>query len=355
MNLDFDPKKNYYDILWVSEDASEDEIKKAYRKNAMKYHPDRNKGDAKAEEKFKEINEANEVLSDSQKKAQYNAYRNGWGGFWGFWWGDFGGFGGAQFGGGVDLWDLIGWIFGWWSRRWGPRQGEDLILQLNISFEDAYHGLTKKVSYTRKVKAEWVEEVTCEQCGGAWAVAQQVRTPFGVMQSQWTCPTCEWAGKEYTKDWVKISGGWVESSTQDLEVTVPGGIKSWSRIRYQSMWNAWLHGGPDGDLYIKIVVKWSDKRKRDGDNLLVSADITLFDAVLWGEVEVPHPDGTIKVKVPKWLQVGEYIRVSNKGFWEKWLLKGKGDMIVHPHIKVPKRLTKTQEKMWKELQKEKGR
>ena len=355
MNLDFDPKKNYYDILWVSEDADEAEIKKAYRKQAMKYHPDRNKWDASAEEKFKEINEANEVLSDANKKSQYNAYRNGGWGFWGMWGGDFWWFGGGQFGW-VDLWDLIWGMFGGWGRwrRW-PTRGDDLILQLTINFVDAFHGMTKKVSYSRSVEAEWVDKQTCDTCGGAGAVAQQVRTPFGVMQSQTTCPACQWAWTESFKDGVKISGSWLEESKQDIEVNIPAGIKSWSKIRYAGMWNAGTLWWPEGDLFIKIVVKSSDKRRRDGDNLVVTADINLFEAVLWGEIEVPHPDGNVKVKVPKWLQVWEYIRVSNKWFGEKSLLKWKGDMIVQPSIKIPKRLSKKQEKLWKELQKEKGK
>ncbi len=357
MNLDFDPKKNYYDILWVSEDADEGEIKKAYRKMAMKYHPDRNKWDATAEEKFKEINEANEVLSDSSKKSQYNAYRNGWGwSFWGMWgWWGFGGMWGGQFGG-VDLWDLIGWMFGgWWRQRSWPTRGDDLILQLTINFVDAFHGLSKKVSYARYTEAKWVDKKTCETCGWAWAVAQQVRTPFGVMQSQATCPACQWAWSERFKDGTKISGWGLEESKEDIEVNIPAWIKSWSKIRYAGMWNAGGLWWPEWDLYIKIVVKSSDKRRRDGENLVVQADVTLFDAVLGGEVDVPHPDGNITVKVPKGLQVWEYIRVSNKWYGEKSLLKWKGDMIVHPNIKIPKRLSKKQEKLWKELQKEKGK
>lgn len=353
MNLDFDPKKNYYDILGVSEDADQDEIKKAYRKAAMKYHPDRNKGDAAAEEKFKEINEANEVLSDTDKKSQYNAFRNGGGGFWGFggmWWWDFWWFGGgAQFGG-VDLWDLIGGMFWWWGRsRWWPSRGEDLVLQLTISFEDAYHGMTKNVSYTRSVQGEWVEEESCDTCGGRWVVAQQVRTPFGMMQSQWACPECSGAGKIYTKDGKQIGHWGLEETKQDLEVKIPAGIKAWSKIRYAQMGNAGLHGWPTGDLYIKILVRWSDTWKREWDNMLIEADISLYDAVLWWEIDVKHPDGTVKVKIPKWLQVWENIRVSNKGYGEKWLLKGKWDLIVIPKIKIPKRLSKDQEKLWKEL------
>ncbi len=358
MNLDFDPKKNYYDILWVSEDASDDDIKKAYRKAAMKYHPDRNKWDATAEEKFKEINEANEVLSDSSKKQQYNAFRNGGGGFWGFggaWGGaNFWGFGWwAQFGW-VDLWDLIWGMFGgWWGRRTGPRQWEDLVLQLTIWFEDAYHGITKKVSYTRSVQWEWIDEKICDTCGGAWVVAQQVRTPFGVMQSQWACPECDGAGRSYTKDGKTVGNGWLEETKQDIQIKIPAGIKAGSKIRYPGMGNDGLYGGPEGDLYVKILVRWSDKRRRDGDNLLTEVDITIYDAVLWSEMEVPHPEWPVTVKIPKGLQVGERIRVSNKWYGDKWLLKSRGDMVVIPNMKIPKRLSKSQEKLWKELRGEK--
>lgn len=352
MNLDFDPKKNYYDILGVSEDADADEVKKAYRKGAMKYHPDRNKGNAEAEEKFKELNEANEVLSDSVKKQQYDAFRKGdfWAaGMWGFgWWWGFGGFGwgGQQ----VDLGDLLGGFFWWWwGRRTGPERWDDLLLQMNISFEQSYHGLEKEVSYGRAVQADGVESKTCETCHGQWVVPQQVRTPFGVMQSQAACPTCEGVWQEYYKDGKKISGGGLESKKIKVKVKVPAGIKSWSKIRYPEKWNESHNGGTTGDLYIKIMVKTSDKWKREGDNILVEIDISVVDAVLGGEVEIPHPDGKLKIKIPKGLQVGETIRIPNKGFGKKWLLKSKGDMVVMPHFKIPKRLSKKEEKLWKEL------
>lgn len=348
MNLDFDPQKDYYKILGVTESADADEIKKAYRKGAMKYHPDRNRDNKEAEEKFKEINEANEVLSDPQKKSQYEAYRR-----WDYGAGWFWGFGGGQwwFGGGVDLGDLLGWFF-WWQggwRRWGPQQGDDLILQLVISFEDAYHGLKKQVTYSRMVQAEWVTTKSCETCGGQWVVAQQVRTPFGVMQSQAACPTCGWAWMEYYKDGSKISWGGLEKQSEELTISVPAGIKSWSKIRYTWRGNAWMNGGGVGDLYIKIVVKNSDARKRDWDNIVANATVSIFDAVLGWEIIVPHPDGDLKVKIPKWLQVWEYVRVKNKWFGDKWLLSSKGDMIVNPKIEIPQRLKKNEEKLWKEL------
>lgn len=349
MNLDFDPQKNYYDILWIEEWAWEDEIKKAYRKLAMKYHPDRNRDDKSAEDMFKEVNEANEVLSDNQKRQQYDAYRKGWFGAGWFWWGW--GFGWAWwFGWWVDLWDLLWWFFWWWSgsRGW-PQQWDDLMLQITISFEESYHWFKKDVSYSRAVREDWLDEKTCQTCNGAWAVSQQVRTPFGVMQTQAACPTCQWVWVEYYKNWTKQPWGGVTSQTEKLEVNIPAWIKSWSKIRYPWKGSAWAFWGPEGDLYIKILVKSSDTWKREWDNILVEQSISLFDAVLWWEVVIEHPDKAVKVKIPKWLQIGEQIRVSWKWFGDKWLLKSKGDLIVLPKISIPQRLSKDEEKLWKEL------
>lgn len=354
MNLDFDPQKNYYDILWVEEWATEDEIKKAYRKWAMKHHPDRNKNNKAAEEKFKEINEANEVLSNSWKRQQYDAYRKWWFWAWWFWWFQWWGFQGWWFQWWVDLGDLLWWFFGgwwwfWWWQRGGPQQGDDLMLQLTVSFEDSYHWLKKEISYWRMVKANWIDEKQCTTCWWRWVVAQQARTPFGVMQTQWACPDCEWAWKQYFKDGKRLSGWWLEKHSDSLTINIPAWIKSWSKMRYAGMGNDWLFGWPSWDLYIKILVKSSDNWKREWDNILVDATVSLFDAVLWGKVTVPHPDGDLTVSIPKWLQIWESIRVSWKWFGDKWLLKSKWDLIVKPKISIPQKLSKNDEKLRKEL------
>jgi molecular chaperone DnaJ len=359
MNLDFDPKKNYYEILGIAEDANEDDIKKAYRKAAMQHHPDRNKDNPGAEDKFKEANEANEVLSNPQKRQQYDAFRKGgyWAGwFGGFWWGwGFGWFNGGQveFG---DLGDLLGgffwWGFGGWGWR-GPAKGDDLMLQLTLSFEDAYHGIEKEISYQRMIPAEWVTTKPCPHCDGRGVVMQQARTVFGVMQTQAACPDCQGAGQEYYKDDKKIAGGGLEQHTENLTVKVPAGIKTDSKIRYGGKWNAGMLGWPAWDLYIRILVKQSEKRRRDGDNMIMDIDVSIYEAVLGGEQKIAHPDGEIKVSIPKWLQVGESIRVGWKWFGEKSTRWGrKGDLIVIPKIKIPKKLSKEQEKLWKELGKE---
>ena len=355
MNLDFDPKKDYYDILGVSKDADQDEIKKAYRKLAMKYHPDRNKDNKAAEEKFKDINEANDVVSDAQKRQQYDAFRaGGWsfGWFWGGWFG-WGGFWDVQFGW-VDLWDLMWGMFGWWGgrRRWWPIKWDDLILQMTLSFEDMYHGVTKKVTYARQVQMDGLDEDSCETCGGRWVVAQQVRTPFWVMQSQWACPTCGGMWMSYSKDGSPVENFWLEESREELEVVVPAGIKSGSKIRYSGYGNAWVLWWPDGDLYIKILIRGHDKRSRDGADMYIDADVDITQAVLWGKISVPHPDGAVEVVVPKWLQVGEHIRIAKKWFPHKWVvLDTIWDFVIVPYIKIPKRLSKEQESLRKWLQK----
>jgi molecular chaperone DnaJ len=248
------------------------------------------------------------------------------------------------------LWGFFGGGFWWggWRRAW-PERWDDLILQLTISFEEAYHGLKKEVSYGRLQQAKWVTTKSCEDCGGRGVVAQQARTPFGVMQTQATCPSCAWAWAQYYKDDVKVSNGGLEQVSEKLEINIPAWIKAGSKIRYAGRWNTWVLGWETGDLYVKILIKWSNVWKRDDQHLLVDIDVTIFQAVLWWEIQVPHPEWEMKVKIPKWLQVGEYIRVSGKWFGEKWLLKSRGDMIVIPTISIPKKLSKQEDKLWKEL------
>jgi molecular chaperone DnaJ len=349
---DIDPQKDYYAVLGVSEDASDDDIKKAYRKLAMAHHPDRNKGDKTHEDKFKDINAANDIIGDPEKRKQYDAMRKG--GFgWGFWWFGWGWFGGFQgWGFQVDLGDIMDGFFGGWFGGWGrrgPVQGDDLVLQLTISFEDSFHGVEKKISYSRAVMASDVSKQSCSACDGRGVVAQQVRTPFGVMQSQAACSSCGWAGELYYRDGKRIADGGLEKTSQEVAVKIPAGIESGSKIRYPGMGNDGPMGGPSGDLYVKIMVKTADARKRDGENLIAEIDISVYDAVLGATVDVAHPDGKISVKIPKGLQVGEYVRVSGKGFGEKGMFSKRGDLIVKPLIKIPKKLSGKEEKLRSEL------
>ena len=204
--MDFDPKKNYYEILGVSEDASPDEIKKAFRKLAMKLHPDKKWWN---KEKFQEVNEANQVLGDAQKKQQYDTFKQWWfsgGGFGGQWWFS----GGADFGD-FDIGDLMWWIFGWWGWFGGgqgrarPSKWEDIKYSMTISFDESYLGATKKIKFERRIQWDDIQEETCPTCNGSWKVAQQAQTPFGVMQVQQACPSCKGAGKIFKKNGKEVS------------------------------------------------------------------------------------------------------------------------------------------------------
>ncbi len=346
--MDFDPQKNYYDILGVEEWASEDEIKKAFRKQAVKHHPDRKWGN---KEKFQAINEAHGVLSDQQKRQQYDMYRKWWFSWWWFWWGGFGWwFSWWWFDIGDLVGDLFGSQFGWWWRSW-PQQWQDIQLGLTITFDDAYLWVEKTIKYSRNMIAEGVETVTCNQCDGRWSVAQQARTPFGVMQVQQPCPTCSGLGSLYEKDGKTLWWWWLEEKKDELNVKVPAWINHDVYLKYVGRGHEWAWWWPAGDLYIKIKIAPQSYYVREGNDLYVNQEISIYDCVLWGEMKIKHPEWEVKVKIPKWTQPDDLIRVSNKWFGKKWLLSSRGDMLIKPTISIPKRLSKDEEKLWKQLKK----
>jgi len=352
--MDFDPKKNYYDILWVTEDASTADIKKAFRKLAIKYHPDKEGGD---KTKFQELNEAHGVLSDEKKRQQYDMYRKGWfggGGFWGqggFWGFDFGSFGGGatEF----DIGDLIGNIFGGWfgGGRSGPTKGEDLKKIIEISFEESYLGCEKKISYDRLQKITGVKEEVCSHCGGRGKVSQAAQTPFGTFQTQTTCPECGGFGKIFTKDGKPVGNWGLDTKKETIEIKVPAGIKDDAYIKYPGKGDEGIGDAPAGDLYLKIRITPTNKYHRKENDLYVTTEVSIFDLVLGGEISVPHPEGKMEVKIPKGTQIWDKIRITGKGFWDKGLFKSKGDMFVETKVNIPKKLSKEEEKLWKELQK----
>ena len=348
--MDFDVKKNYYDILGVQEDASAEEIKKAFKKAAVKHHPDRG-GDKK---KFQEMNEAYQVIGDEKKKGQYDAYRKGgysWfdGQGW-FWW-----FGGGQWQvdfGDFDIGDLMGGIFGggfgWWSKKKSVQGGEDIQVAIDITFEESYLGVTKKIAYSRLKKITGVEEKTCESCHGRGSVVQQISTPFGVMQSQVACGTCWGAGKIFTKDGRQLPNGWLEKIKETLEVKIPAAINSGAYIKFDSKGDE-SSSHHIGDFYIQINVAHSRLYERKGDSLYTKANISIFDMVLWWEISVDHPEGKLKIKVPKGTQVGDMIKIAGKWFGSGGLFTKRGDLYVIPQVDIPKKLSKDQEKLRSEL------
>ena len=351
-------KRDYYEVLGIAKGASEDEIKKAYRKVAKKYHPDLNPGNKEAEEKFKEANEAYEVLSNPEKKAKYDQF-----GFAGvdpnYGAGQGGGFGGG-FGGGVDLGDIFGDIFGGGfggfggsSSRSNPnglRKGADVRVPLTLSFMEAVHGCTKTISITRRETcpdcngsgaARGTSPETCPDCGGRGYVMRQMRTPFGVMQSQQPCQRCGGKGKFVKNPCTHCHGTGKVGVKKSLEVRIPAGVDDDQSVALRGQGDAGLNGGPNGDVIVLLNVKPDPMFQRDGYDVYVNVPITFKQAVLGDEVVVPTVDGKVEYTVPEGTQSGTTFRLRGKGI--QYLNgRGRGDMYVKCEVEIPKKLNKAQ-------------
>lgn len=366
-------KKDYYDVLGVGRGASSEEIKKAYRKLTRQHHPDANKGDASAEAKYKEINEAYEVLSDPEKRARYDQF-----GFVGDMppgGADFGGFGGGFQG--MDLGDLFGDLFGGsFSGRGGrrvdpnaPRRGNDLEYSMSVTLEDAYRGATKKVEIPRletcgRCNGSGVEPgtdvETCPTCHGSGQVQQTVNTPFGQMAQVTACPTCRGAGKIIKTPCSECHGQGRVRKSHSVEVKIPPGVDTGVRLRVSSQGEAGVNGGT-GDLFILLEVK-SDKRfQRRGDDLNTTADITYPQAALGCEIKIETFDGTEVLQVPAGTQPGSKLRIKGRGM-PRLRVPGSGDMNILVRVTVSKNpsqkekelLTKLAEEMGVSVKKPKG-
>jgi molecular chaperone DnaJ len=348
-------KKDYYEVLGVNKDASEEEIKKAYRKLAMKYHPDRNPDNPKAEEQFKEAKEAYEMLSDSQKRAAYDQYGHagvdpsmGGGGA---------GFGGAGF---ADAFgDIFGDIFGGGGAR-GQRsnvyRGADLRYNMEISLEDAAKGTETKIRIPVQAKCEPCNgsgaksgktPVTCTTCGGHG----QVRMQQGFFSVQQTCPKCHGAG-QMIKDEDKCpscNGAGRTKQNKTLSVKIPAGVDEGDRIRLTGEGEAGVNGGPTGDLYVVVHLKPHQMFQRDGGNLHCEMPISFSTAALGGEIEVPTLDGSAKMKIPAETQTGGVFRLRGKGI--KPLRSSEhGDLMVHVVVETPVKLTTRQKELLREFE-----
>lgn len=353
--MDFDPNKDYYKILWVSEDASPEEIKKAFKKAAVKHHPDK----WGSKEEFQKVNEAYQVIGDTAKKQQYDSFKQWW--FSGFGWGwgsgfDFGGFnGGSGFDfGSVDFGDLMWWIFGWdfgWGWRSRVRRWEDIKDTIVISFEEWFLGVEKKIAYHRYMQVKWAESKQCDICKGHGKVTKQARTPFGVMQTQAVCDKCGGSGNIYTKNWKELDNGWLEEVKETIDIKIPAWIKDWAYIKFTGKGHAGFGTTETWDLYIQIRINPSKVFERKWDNLYSKIDVSIFDLVLGGEAQISHPEWKMKVKIPKWTQIWDMVKISGKGFWTGWIFWKKWDMYLIPHVSIPKKLSKAEEKLWEELRK----
>lgn len=349
-------KRDYYEVLGVSKTATQDELKKAYRKLARKYHPDLNKDNPEAAEKFKECNEAYSVLSDEQKRAQYDqfgpeAFENGgMGGGPGA--GGFGGFGGFGGSGMEDIFDMFfgGQGRGGRSNNAGPQRGADLRFDMEITFEEAAFGLEKEISLKRAERCEHCHGEgaepgskieTCPECHGSGYVRFTQNTMFGQMVNERPCSRCHGEGKIISNPCKECGGSGTVKKTKKLKVKIPAGVDNGSRLRVGGEGEAGLKGGPSGDLYVYLYVKPHKFFERDGTTVLCEVPINIVQATLGAEIKVPTLDGQVTMKVPEGTQPGKVMRLKGKGI-PSLRGGGRGDQLVRMKVVVPTKLTDKQ-------------
>lgn len=350
-------KRDYYEVLGVQKGASEDELKKAYRKLAKENHPDLHPGDKECEARFKEINEAYEVLSDPDKRAKYDQFGHAafdpnqgfGGGFGGF--GDFGGFGG--FG------DIFGDIFGFGGGSGkssnAPRKGDNLRASLNIKFEEAAFGVKKDVTVARIEQcpdckgsgcAAGTTPEICPDCKGSGQVKTTQRTPFGMMQSNVQCSKCKGRGKIIHSPCQTCRGMGSIRRQHKVNVNVPAGIDDGQTISLRGQGNSGVNGGPAGDLLVTILVQPHARFEREGTSILLEQEISFAKAALGAEIEVPTLDGKVKLTIPEGTQTGTMFRLKGKGV-PYLRSNGRGDQFVTVRVAVPKSLTSNQKEALK--------
>ncbi len=341
-------KRDYYDVLGVERGASEADLKKAYRRLAMKFHPDRNSDDPQAEEKFKEATEAYEILTDEEKRAAYDRFGhagvdpNQGGGFGGQ--GNFGDIFGDVFG------DIFG---GGGGGRQGPQRGSDLRYTMEVSLEEAVRGATREIKVPTLQHCDTCDgsgakpgtnPVTCGSCGGAG----QVRMQQGFFQVQQTCPKCRGRGKTISDPCIDCRGQGLLEKTKTLSVKVPPGVDTGDRIRLSGEGEAGPSGGPNGDLFVQIAVRQHNLFERDGRHLYCEVPINFVDAALGGELEVPTLDGKVKLKIPSETQTGKMFRLRGKGVQP---VRGGpvGDLMCRAVVETPVNLSAQQRQLLEEF------
>ena len=351
-------KRDYYEVLGVKKDATAEEIKKAYRKLTKENHPDLHPGDKACEERFKEVNEAYEILSDDDKRRKYDQYGHaafdpnagfGGGGFEGF--GGFGGFG-----------DIFSDIFGGFggstrSNPNAPRRGENVRASVNISFEEAAFGCKKEVTVSKIETcadckgtgcAPGTTPEICPDCKGTGSVTVSQRTPFGMMQSSSPCSKCHGTGKIIHQPCKSCRGLGSIRRQHKIEVNIPAGIDDGQTISKSGGGSAGVNGGPAGDLLVSVIVRPHARFERDGTSVLLEQDISYAQAALGAEVEVPTLDGKVKLTIPEGTQPGAVFRLRGRGI--PYLRgSGRGDQFVTVSIKVPKNLTGSQKELLRQF------
>lgn len=356
-------KRDYYEVLGVSKGASDDELKKAYRKLAKKYHPDMNPGDKKAEAMFKEVNEAYEVLSDKDKRARYDQFGHagmdpnfGAGGF------------GGGFGGFDDLGDILSGMFGGGgfggfggfgggSRPNAPQRGADVNTFVTISFEEAAFGVQKEIEVQivdncddchGTGAAAGTQAETCSKCGGTGQMRFQQRTPFGTMTSMRACDACGGKGKIIKTPCSKCGGKGRVRRTKKIQVSIPAGIDDGQTISLRGQGSVGINGGPSGNILVTVRMRPHPIFERDGFDVMCEFPITFVQAALGAELEVPTIDGKVKYTVPEGTQSHTVFRLKGKGI-QHLQGRGRGDQYVKVIVEVPKNLTAEQKNLLKEF------
>lgn len=357
-------KRDYYEVLGVAKSAGDDEIKKAYRSLAKKYHPDMNPGDAEAEARFKEVNEAYAVLSDSEKRQKYDQFghaafdpASGGSGF-----GGFGGFGDFDFG------DIFSSFFGGGGgsssrRRQMPQDGDDIGTRLTISFEEAAFGCKKEVSFARIEEcpecsgsgaAKGTKPETCTECNGSGSVTVRQQTMLGYMQTQRPCQNCRGTGKIIKTPCRNCNGKGFIKINKKLDVTIPAGIDSMQRIVLRGQGSAGRNGGVAGDLIIEVKVKPHKVFTREGNDVYCEVPISFSEAALGAEIDIPTLDGkTRKHIIPEGTQTGTNFTLRGEGIADI-NSKRRGNLIVTVNVETPTNLTPEQKKLFEELAKSLG-
>lgn len=340
-------KRDYYEVLGVAKSSSDDELKKAYRKLALKYHPDKNPGDVEAEDKFKEASEAYQVLSNPESREKYDRFGHdafqGGGGFGGF---DFSNFGDDIFG------DIFGAFFGQGASR-GPRKGRDLRYQLEVELEDAASGLEKEINIPRPVLCvdcsgsgakKGTKPETCKQCSGAGKVHVQQ----GFFSMSQTCPICRGAGSMIHDPCEPCRGQGLVKKKAKLSVSIPAGIDHGQRLKLRGEGEPSLEGGQAGDLYVEILIKPHKRFHREGNDIFSEIPISYAQAALGTEVIVPTLEGEVNLKIPAGTPSGKVFKLRSKGIVD---VRGgrKGDQHVRTYVHVPKTISDEQRQLLEQL------
>ena len=353
-------KRDFYDVLGVKKDASDAELKKAFRQMAKKYHPDVNPDDKAAEAKFKEVNEAYDILSDSQKRARYDQFGHA-GVDPNASAGPFGGFGGVDF----DLGDIFDSFFGGGfgggrssSRsRNSAQRGSDLKHRVDLTFEEAAFGVDKVINLSRNERCESCggsgakegsAPATCPTCHGSGQTQVRQKTPFGQFSSISPCETCHGEGKIIANPCARCGGSGTIRKSSKIEVKIPGGIDNGQSISLRGEGEPGLRGGPSGDLYVTVNVRKHPLFTRDGVDVICEMPITFVQAALGCDVEVPTLDGKVKYTIPEGTQTGTVFRLRNKGI-PHLRGGGRGDQFVKTVIEVPRKLNEKQKKVLRDF------